>query len=178
VVKPFAHSEMVDTFLRGVNSVFEWRMIEEFVNLVVRLPNAVIDAISDLSDTQKSLWKDRISPQTAEPIGAFVRELEKHRIERHRGPIIQAIINLPIDELAHVAQSLVNLNSFQKRMSLGPETVGGPVDVAVISKGDGFIWIERKHYFRPELNAHYFKHYDKPEKAVRTTREEAGAGDE
>lgn len=162
VVKPFAHSEMVDTFLRGVNSVFELRMIEEFVNLVVRLPNEVIDAISDLSDEEKLKWKDRILPTAAEPIGAFVRELEEHRIERHRGPILQAIINLPIDELAHVAQSLVNLNSFQKRMSLGPETVGGPVDVAVISKGDGFIWIERKHYFKPELNPHYFSNLQRP----------------
>lgn len=164
IVKPFAHSEMVDTFLRGVNSEFELRMIEEFVNLVVRLPNEVIDAITDLTPEQKATWKERILPSTAEPIGSFVRELEKHRIDRHRGPILQAIINLPIDELAHVAQSLVNLNSFQKRMSLGPETVGGPVDVAVISKGDGFIWIERKHYFRPELNPHFFAGYRRDEK--------------
>lgn len=161
VVKPFAHSEMVDTFLRGVNSVFELRMIEEFVSLVVRLPSEVIDAITDLNETQKTLWKNWIRPNTAEPIRAFVKELERHRFEKHRGPILQAIINLPIDELAHVAQSLVNLNSFQKRMSLGPETVGGPVDVAVISKGDGFIWIDRKHYFRPELNRHFFRNYER-----------------
>lgn len=176
VVKPFAHSEMVDTFLRGVNSVFEWRMIEEFVNLVVRLPNEVIDAISDLSDEQKLKWKSHVLPEVAEPISSFVRELEKHRIERHRGPILQAIINLPIDELAHVAQSLVNLNSFQKRMSLGPETVGGPVDVAVISKGDGFVWIERKHYFKPELNPHYFSNLRRSKETPMTNVEE-GATD-
>ena len=41
------------------------------------------------------------------------------------------------------------------------ETVGGPVDVAVISKGDGFVWINRKHYFKPELNAPFFKNYFK-----------------
>ena len=35
--------------------------------------------------------------------------------------------------------------------------MGGPVDVAVISKGDGFIWIKRKHYFSPELNIRYFE---------------------
>jgi hypothetical protein len=35
------------------------------------------------------------------------------------------------------------------------ETVAGPIDVAVISKGDGFIWIKRKHYFSPELNPHF-----------------------
>jgi hypothetical protein len=175
VVKPFAHSDMVDTFLRGVNSVFELRMIEEFVSLVVRLPNEVIDAIADLDEAQKTSWKDKILPQTAEPIRAFVTEMERHRINKHRGPILQAIINLPIDELAHVAQSLVNLNSFQKRMSLGPETVGGPVDVAVISKGDGFIWIDRKHYFRPELNAHFFRNYEK--RNVKAKESEEGGSD-
>lgn len=172
VVKPFAHSEMVDTFLRGVNSVFELRMIEEFVNLVVRLPNEVIDAITDLDEARKTFWKERILPQTAEPIRSFVKELESHRIDKHRGPILQAIINLPIDELANVAQSLVNLNSFQKRMSLGPETVGGPVDVAVISKGDGFVWIERKHYFRRELNDHFFRNYVRRKGGIETKKGE------
>ena len=39
------------------------------------------------------------------------------------------------------------------------ETVAGPIDVAVISKGDGFIWIKRKHYFESGLNQHYFANY-------------------
>ena len=32
------------------------------------------------------------------------------------------------------------------------ESVSGPIDVAVISKGDGFVWIKRKQYFDPQLN--------------------------
>ena len=39
------------------------------------------------------------------------------------------------------------------------ETVGGPIDVAVISKADGFIWIKRKHYFSKELNPHFVANY-------------------
>ena len=35
------------------------------------------------------------------------------------------------------------------------ESVGGPVDVAIISKGDGLVWINRKHYFEMEKNPHY-----------------------
>ena len=35
------------------------------------------------------------------------------------------------------------------------ETVGGPIDVAVISKSEGFIWIKRKLYFDKNLNNHY-----------------------
>ena len=66
---------------------------------------------------------------------------------------------LTISELAHVASTLVGLSSFEQQMSLDTETVGGPVDVAVISKGDGFIWIDRKHYFGRELNEHFFRNY-------------------
>ena len=159
VVRPFAQSEMVETFLQGINPVFEMRMIEEVVNLVVGFPDEVIDAISDLTEEQKTAWKEKVLPNSSEAIRSFVNSLEKHRVEKHLGPIRQAIINLPIDELAHVAASLVNLNLFQKRVSLSPETVGGPIDVAVISKGDGFVWIDRKHYFRPELNHQFFKNY-------------------
>ena len=66
---------------------------------------------------------------------------------------------LTISELAQVASTLVGLSSFEQQLSLESETVRGPVDVAVVSKGDGFIWIDRKHYFRKELNDHFFQSY-------------------
>jgi len=58
-----------------------------------------------------------------------------------------------------MAESLVNLTCLRKKISMDDETVGGPVDVAVISKGDGLIWIKRKHYFEQELNNHFFMNY-------------------
>lgn len=60
---------------------------------------------------------------------------------------------------AAMAESLVNLTSFKRKMSMDAETVAGPIDVAVISKGDGFIWIKRKHYFERELNPQFFANY-------------------
>ena len=41
------------------------------------------------------------------------------------------------------------------------ETVGGPIDVAVISKGDGFIWVNRKHYFEPDKNPQFFSRFQR-----------------
>ena len=60
-----------------------------------------------------------------------------------------------------MAEALVSLTSFKRRVSADAETVGGPIDVALISKGDGFIWIKRKHYFKPELNYTFFQNYFK-----------------
>lgn len=39
--------------------------------------------------------------------------------------------------------------------SVEPETVGGPVDVAVISRHEGFVWVKRKYYFNPAVNPRY-----------------------
>ena len=41
---------------------------------------------------------------------------------------------------------------FQRFMP-GPDTVGGPVEVAAITKHEGFKWIARKHYFSRGLNS-------------------------
>ena len=66
-------------------------------------------------------------------------------------------------EMADMAESIVYLTSLMKRVSPEEETVGGPVDVAVLSKGDGFIWMKRKHYFQPDLNPHFFSNYFRKE---------------
>src|SRR5712691_3131233 len=72
-------------------------------------------------------------------------------------PVLDAVKLLPKDQLAVMAETLVALTSFKKRMSRDSETVGGAIDVAVISKGDGFVWIKRKHYFDPALNPRYME---------------------
>ena len=54
------------------------------------------------------------------------------------------------------------MTAFRRKMAFGSlESVGGPVDVAVISKGDGLVWVKRKHYFPQEKNAHFFDNYFK-----------------
>ncbi len=53
----------------------------------------------------------------------------------------------------------MNLTSFKRRVTLDAETVGGPIDVAVISKGDGLVWTRRKRYIDPTLNHHFFANY-------------------
>jgi hypothetical protein len=62
---------------------------------------------------------------------------------------------LPVDELAALAETFVSIESLKERVTRHTESVSGPIDVAVISKGDGFIWVKRKHYFDPKLNPRF-----------------------
>lgn len=62
----------------------------------------------------------------------------------------EAVGHLPKSELAAAAETLVNITKFSQRVSAEQETVGGPVDVALITKGDGFVWVKKKRYFPAE----------------------------
>ena len=64
---------------------------------------------------------------------------EAYRRNRFVNLIINAVRILPKEELARLAELLVQLTSLKRRMSMELETVGEPIDVAVISKGDGFV---------------------------------------
>ncbi|MCL2141322.1 MAG: hypothetical protein FWH46_00345 [Methanimicrococcus sp.] len=73
-----------------------------------------------------------------------------------------AILNsFPLPDLASVAENLIGLTIFNRRFSQNVETVGGAVDVAAISKGDGFVWVKRKQYFEKDLNPHFVAKYYK-----------------
>ena len=43
-----------------------------------------------------------------------------------------------------MAESLISITSLQRHITASEESVGGPVDVAVITKEDGFVWV--KHH--------------------------------
>ena len=59
-------------------------------------------------------------------------------------------------ELWQIAENFVGIGSMKKRINLGDETIWWPIDVAIVTKSDGFIRIKRKHYFDPQKNYHYF----------------------
>jgi hypothetical protein len=52
---------------------------------------------------------------------------------------------LPHQDLAKMAEALVNLTVFLMRMTADQdETVAEPIDVALLSKCDGFTWVKHK----------------------------------
>ncbi|HKZ76819.1 MAG TPA: hypothetical protein VJ124_00740 [Pyrinomonadaceae bacterium] len=59
---------------------------------------------------------------------------------------------MPIQDAIDLAEFLVDLTIKFSRFAPGAPTVGGPIEVAAISKHEGFKWIRRKHYFSREFN--------------------------
>ena len=160
-IVPFAQSEMVATFMEGVEPGYE-TAIENFLSRIFNeYPHIIIDKIDKLDDNEKKSLKEKLKEISNKEFKLCKKKLEDYRRKNFVDPVIKVVAMLPKDELAAMAESLVNLTSFKRKISMEAETVGGPIDVAVISKGDGFVWIKRKHYFKPELNPQFFANYYK-----------------
>lgn len=159
---PFAQSNTVSTFVVGIDPTYQ-EVIRGYMKdvLTVSYPSKIIEEIEKYDETQKAALKEKLSASGEKIYNEFIAKCQEYCNKNHIDPINQALESLPKDELATVAESLVNITSFMKRISMEDETVGGPCDVAIISKGDGFIWIKRKHYFESESNPQYIARYYK-----------------
>lgn len=159
VVVPFAQREPVDAFMEGIAPNIRNHLVAWWLPKLHELLAEVGEHLQLSEASQASLdeaFAERLFEIVQKEQHESLMEFsDQNKVQR----IIQIVGMLPKDELAEMAESLVNLTSFERRVTPDAETVGGPIDVAVISRGDGFIWIKRKHYFSPDLNPHFLSNY-------------------
>lgn len=156
IVCPMAQQDVMMTVLCGIEPKLQ--------QLIVQLTSQVItenikQIASTVGKTDKSLAKS-ISAISVQPtLDLFNNNLKAIIDSNHVFPLINTIAILQKEDLAEVAENLIYLTSLIRRITPDKESVGGPIDVALVSKGDGFIWIKRKHYFEETLNKNYFGKY-------------------
>lgn len=160
---PFAQKEMVVTFMEGVDP--SYRSLEETYldEIFSEYNDLVTENMTKYNEMEKNKFKQDLQNISDEILIDYREKLGRYRKEVNVDSVASVVSMLPKDELAAMAEALVNLTSFKRKVSMQTETVGGPIDVAVISKSDGFIWIKRKHYFEPELNPKFFANYYREE---------------
>ena len=158
-VYPFAQEDMVNLFLNGVNSQVLYYMTTSLKSFIERVPDLINDDDLKSETRTPAEIKAALGLSLEAALNSYYQGFGKHIRDEHITPVMNMVRVLPKDELAAMAEALVNLTAFKRKMTNTLETVGGPIDVAVISKGDGLVWVKRKHYFPPELNATFYKNY-------------------
>jgi len=151
-VLPFGQTEMVDMFMDGIDP--QYRLIlETFLgDLWSGYPSVVLEVFGPLlPKRRRRAVKDRLKEASLKSLELILEETRAVQRTRYSAPTLSVIEALPKDELALVAESLVSLTSLKRRVSLD-SSVGGPIDVCVISKHDGAVWVKKKFYFSSDLN--------------------------
>ena len=139
VVVPFAQREMVSRFMEGVDPVVH-DYLTSLEDLVYNFSRTALNTRFKLTTKQEKALRKAAERDVED----YLKDLRTFLHDEFWGPIVRVVAHLPQEDLATMAESLVSLTSLKRRVSSEEETVGGPVDVAVMSKGDGFIWVKNK----------------------------------
>lgn len=158
-VTAYAQEDEVSAFMTGISGElqdFMFPKIEKGTNDILQ---EIVKKIqfSTLPKQEKASLVDGVVSLASDEWTKIIAEIREYIVNNHVGKVLEMIEFLPKQDLGYMAESLVNLTAFKRKVSNDSETVGGPIDVAIISKGDGFVWVKRKHYFDKELNYQYFK---------------------
>jgi hypothetical protein len=149
-LSPFAQTAMSDTFSLGISEDIYSSVM---TTLTSHLANFARKMIADSGGDVATIPDfDAVVAEARREMGADV--LERARRE-HAMPLRRVLSVLPVDEMAELAETLINLQALKEKVTKSSETVGGPVDVAIITKTEGLVWVKRKHFFDIALNSRY-----------------------
>lgn len=158
-ISPFAQVDVMMNILTGIASPIKDLVFETFSRILGKY-NTLIQNLLIANGADSSIVNAVEKAPLPAVYGEFVDSINNYIQEEYIRKLIDTVEYLDIEDLSNMAESLIALTGLKKRMTSSEENVGGPVDVAVISKIDGFIWMKRKHYFDKELNSQFFERYN------------------
>ncbi|WP_163512545.1 hypothetical protein [Fodinicola acaciae] len=157
MIMPFAQSAEAQLFLTGVDPEVADAIGSFWSEVTTKLPHAISKIVSDtgasLTDAQEEAVNEALETFGGAIWDSFAEYMNRFHEDTRISPISAGARFMAKSDLAELSEALVNLATLRARVSIDrSETVGGATDVAVISPGDGFVWIKRKHYFDLSLN--------------------------
>jgi len=130
IVVPLAQRDAIDMFFRGIDPGLDAKLDDMLARSLYH----------GFAKKDRRYHRGKVEKIQKE----FRRLLEQDIDERYKAPLIASVDALPQQGLARIAEALVRLTAFRARISIGQkETVDGETNVAVVSKGEGFIWSKR-----------------------------------
>ncbi len=140
-IRVFADSEVTNAFIRGIDLNLERRIYGTVHGMMRGLVDHVVGAFSNVDPARReSVRRQFHSEHLPQYIDGFREVIGDYQQQAYIRPVLRVIEMAARPELAETARELVALNAFKKRIMAQQQTVGGAIDVAVISREAGFQW--------------------------------------
>ena len=155
-IVPYAQTDVANTVVRGVDQSLRDYFGTKTNEVMTKFKDDLVRKMDEIGAPQE--FKEALSSLDVNPyMELFKTDMEQYIRDNYINKLMDTVSYLMKEDLADMAESLVRMTCLKRHFTTDDETVGGPVDIAVITKGDGFVWIKRKHYFSPDINHHYFE---------------------
>lgn len=153
---PYAQTDVSNTVVRGVDQKLREMFSSKANVIMTKFRNDIVNKMVEVGAPK--VFSETLSGLNIQPyVDLFTNEMNIYIQKNYVDKLMDTVSSLMKEDLADMAESLVRMTCLKRHFTTDDETVGGPVDVAVATRGDGLVWIKRKHYFPADINHHYFE---------------------
>lgn len=150
-IRPFAQTDTMISLMKGIHPSMFDNILEKLDKSLQSTKQKMIDIASDDGVAEKHL--EQLKKATFDEISEQFRNDTIEYIDNSFvDGIIGAVGSFNIEDMITMAESLISITNLQRHFSSSEESVGGPVDVAVITKSEGFVWVNHKQWFQRQMN--------------------------
>lgn len=142
-VCPFAQTDVMSTLIRGIAPDFQNQMNEAYQLAMMGLKEKIAKLLKKKNVLDEIV--DEVMKVSTTDIDKKRHDTLQAYMETYGNSIIDSIDSFSIEDMANMAESFISITGLQRHFSSSDETVGGPIDVAVITKADGFKWLKCKN---------------------------------
>ena len=154
---PYAVMDEMQSLMNGLHNQMWGDLVNSFPSsLLSVLPDIIVNALDKngaINEDAKQEIIDAINNESDEirnSISFMMNDFITSAVRRES--FRYSVSSLPIADCSDLARFLVSMEANMMYWTSGSNTVGGPIDVATITKEDGFLWVDTKQNYDPIKN--------------------------
>jgi hypothetical protein len=145
VVHPFAQSDVMHTLVDGINPSFRDVVSNLNKRTASRSKEMALEALKKAGAPKRYLEAIE-SMDLAALNDEFDEAVDDYSSTEFSDGVVDAVDSFNLEDMANMAESLVSVTNLHRHISSSEESVGGPIDVAVITRAEGFMWVKHKQW--------------------------------
>ena len=147
---PFAQKDVIKSILRGIHESWSEMAMDGF-RRITRVPEMSVFKPFEWEENQGPDFFSMLFDVEVEDLySRFIKD-GMRMLDANQRKWEKALEDYDLEAMAALADSLINLTGFQRVLTFSHEGVGGLVDLAVISRNEGFTWLRRKSWYHKDV---------------------------
>ena len=152
-ISSFAQNDMFHAIVKGISPEVNKSYKEAFKEMMEGLISKLNELIPDGNPKLDDAIQATINQYYPQIENTYLSNSNNRSFNSYIKPLVDSIGALDKLDLAEFAENIIKVTEIRKNIITDQlNTVGGPIDVLVITKGDGLVWMKRKQYIDLSIN--------------------------
>lgn len=144
LILPYAQTDVMMTMMKGIAPAFYSQILESHKSSLDKTKEKITALLSEAGVAQDIL--NRVADMETDDIQkSYDEELDDFMKENYIQGVVDAVDSFNLEDMTNMAESLISITNLQRHFSSSEESVGGPIEVAIITRGGGFKWVKHRN---------------------------------